>query len=79
MGEFALVAETEVDKQSELERLKKEVAKVREEMERHTRKLSNDDFLRKAPQAVIDLTRGKQAELAGKLEKLSAELSRLGG
>jgi valyl-tRNA synthetase len=79
MGEFALVAETEVDRQSELERLKREVAKIREEMERQTRKLSNEDFLRKAPQPVIDLTRGKQAELAAKLEKLSAELTRLGG
>ncbi len=79
IGEFALVTETVVDRQVEIERLKKEMAKLREEMERQTRKLSNDDFLRKAPQAVIDLTKGKQAELAGKLEKLSAELNRLGG
>jgi len=79
IGPFALVLDAAIDSKAEAERLKKEIQKLKEDLERHSAKLSNEEFLRKAPPNVVEGAREKQSELSEKLEKFSAELRRLEG
>ena len=59
-----------IDIEKEVEKLNKEIEKVQKELDRTLNKLSNEQFVSKAPQAVIDKEKGIQAELESKLKKL---------
>ena len=59
-----------IDIEKEVEKLNKEIEKVQKELDRTLNKLSNEQFVSKAPQAVIDKEKGIQAELKSKLKKL---------
>ena len=63
-----------LDFESESLRLQKELSKLEKEFSMTSRKLSNDDFLQKAPQDVIDKEREKNARLGEKIEKLNRRL-----
>lgn len=66
-----------VDFDEEEKRLKKEIAKVEKEMEFLNRKLSNEDFLERAPAAVVEKNREKVDEFTSTKSKLEASLERI--
>ena len=59
-----------IDIEKEVEKLNKEIEKVQKELDRTLNKLSNEQFVSKAPQTVIDKEKAIQAELESKLKKL---------
>ena len=68
-----------LDFESESIRLQKELSKLEKEFSMTSRKLSNDDFLQKAPHEVIDKEREKNARLGEKIEKLNRRLDIMKG
>jgi valyl-tRNA synthetase len=63
-----------IDFDVERTRLEKEVERAGRDLERALQRLSNREFLAKAPQAVIDQQRELKVELEGKLERLRESL-----
>jgi len=68
-----------VDKGKEIARLQKELAKVETELKKINSKLDNQEFLSKAPLAVIDKERGRKREMDLKREGLARRLLVLSG
>ncbi len=66
-----------IDKAAETARLEKEIGKLRNDIERGEKKLSNPNFVEKAPAAVVDKERDKIAEQKSALEKLEGQLERI--
>ncbi|MCU0588326.1 MAG: valine--tRNA ligase [Syntrophobacteraceae bacterium] len=75
--EVFVILEGILDFESESRRLEKELSRVEQELGITQRKLSNEDFLGRAPQEVVDKEREKGARLAEKLEKLRGHYERL--
>lgn len=69
--EVFVVLKDILDFESESNRLRKEISKLEKEFVVTQRKLSNEDFLQKAPSDVIEKEREKGARLGEKIEKLS--------
>ena len=67
-----------VDKEKELERLNKEVKKLNGEIERIDKKLSNQGFVAKAPQAVVDGEKAKRVKYVEMLEAVETRIKALG-
>jgi valyl-tRNA synthetase len=67
------------DFSEEVERVKREIAKLEEESQRFQAKLSNDQFLAKAPDEVVKKERRKLADNKLKIEKLREQLGLLEG
>ncbi|MBW1741239.1 MAG: valine--tRNA ligase [Deltaproteobacteria bacterium] len=63
-----------IDFKAEQARLNKEIGKIIKELEGVGKKLSNEDFLTKAPQAVVEGVRAKQERLVEKKNKLEGQL-----
>ena len=68
-----------IDKQAELERLGKQIAKLEKELQKSRGKLANEQFVANAPPAVVEQERGRIAdwessvtELVAQREKISA-------
>jgi valyl-tRNA synthetase len=70
--EIYVVLEGVLDFESESKRLQKEIAKVEKEFAVTLKKLSNEDFLAKAPGEIIGKEREKSARLGEKMEKLKS-------
>ena len=64
-----------IDFELEVGRLKKGIGKITKELEGIDRKLSNEDFLEKAPQEVVQKVREKGEKLGEKRNKLEDQLS----
>ena len=77
--EVFLVLKDVLDLESESNRLRKELAKLEKEFGLTHRKLSNDDFLQKAPPEIIGKEREKNARLSEKIEKLNRRLEIMNG
>jgi len=77
--EIHLPLEGLIDLGEERERLRKELAKVEQALGRVTRKLGNEDFLAKAPAAVVNQQKAIQAELQDAQAKLRENLGRIEG
>jgi valyl-tRNA synthetase len=67
-----------IDVDAERARLQKDIGKVEVEIKKISGKLSNQGFLDKAPEAVIDENKARLAEEQARREKLSEALKRLG-
>ena len=76
--EVALVYEQKVDVAAERERLTKELSKLETEMANANRQLGNEQFLAKAPAAVVEGIRRRQGELQTLIEKGKTALAKLG-
>jgi valyl-tRNA synthetase len=63
--------------EEELKRLEKEIQKTRKEWQQSEKKLSNEDFLQKAPAEVILKEKEKVQVLGKKMEKLEGHVKRL--
>jgi valyl-tRNA synthetase len=66
-----------IDIDKEKARIGKEMAKIGKEIESAARKLNNHDFLKKAPEEVIERARENNRELQEKKDKLQATLDKL--
>jgi valyl-tRNA synthetase len=66
-----------IDFDAERVRLEKEIARVDDEISRLDKKLGNEKFIAKAPEAVVQGERDKRGDYAGDREKLEAALKRL--
>jgi valyl-tRNA synthetase len=67
-----------VDPQKERERLQRELKKLDKDLTGVERKLQNQDFLARAPGALVEQERIRQRELGQTKAKLEAALERLG-
>ena len=63
-----------IDTEKETAKLKKDIEKTETELKRVLGKLSNEKFLSKAPQDVVDKENGIKEELENKLAKLRENL-----
>ncbi|MFB3154540.1 MAG: hypothetical protein ACE10I_08720, partial [Candidatus Acidiferrales bacterium] len=68
---------SEADPASELKRLRKEKAKLERQLESTRAKLANQQFLRKAPQEVVQGIEFRKGELSTQYEKITSLLSTL--
>ena len=59
----------------EQKRLRKEIRKIEKDMENSTKKLSEREFVEKAPPEIVDKVRTKAEAMRLKLEKLNQNLS----
>ena len=64
---------------AETARLKREIGKVRADIDRADKKLGNEKFLAKAPADVVDEQRDRRAEAVAARDKLNVALRRLAG
>ncbi len=67
-----------IDIEAEKVRLQGELKQAKKDLAQASGKLSNENFLKRAPEDVVQKERSKQAEFAQKVERLEANLSSLG-
>jgi valyl-tRNA synthetase len=68
-----------VDLAAERTRLEKELKKVADDIDRVDKKLTNADFMARAPEEVVDEQREKRAEAEDRRVKINEALERLNG
>jgi valyl-tRNA synthetase len=73
-----VIYERKIDVAAERDRLTKELEKLEKEFGNNQRQLSNDQFLAKAPQKVVEGLRRREQELIGVREKIKRQLDELG-
>lgn len=66
-----------IDKDVEMARLSKEIEKKQQDVGRIKGKLSNPNFVERAPEAVVEKERGKIAEIQTALKSLEEQLTRI--
>jgi len=62
---------------AEITRLNREIAKLESELSRISGKLKNQNFVAKAPTAVVDKEKGKLTEAQAVHQKLTLQLAQL--
>ncbi|HEY3784966.1 MAG TPA: valine--tRNA ligase [Steroidobacteraceae bacterium] len=79
MGELSILVPMAglIDAGAEAERLGKQLAKTQQDLARAQLKLANDNFVRNAPAAVVQIERERQAELERTVTSLTAQLERV--
>jgi valyl-tRNA synthetase len=78
VGESRICLFVEVDVAAEKARLGKEVTRLEAELVKAGARLSNEAFVAKAPPAVLEQEKKRMADFSATLEKLRAQLVRLG-
>jgi valyl-tRNA synthetase len=66
-----------VDVEAERRRLQKDLAAAQKELSQSEAKLGNEEFLAKAPDAVVDKIRGRQQVAGEEVERITARLAGL--
>ncbi len=77
LGEFGLDVHDAINLKSERERLQKEMARVKEEIDKLLKKLNNQDFLARAPEEIIVENRARHNELLERFHKLESNINNL--
>ena len=68
---------TLLDLEKEISRLSKDLAKVTQELKKTEGKLANKDFIKRAPEDVVEKERGKLDEFQSHKKKLEEILEKL--
>jgi len=66
-----------IDKEAELERLGREISKLELNLERCRAKLTNANFVERAPAQVVEQERGRVADMEGALTRLHEQRARI--
>ncbi|TNF56450.1 valine--tRNA ligase, partial [bacterium] len=66
-----------IDVDKEMKRLRKEMTKLEESISMIQRKLENESFVKKAPEAVVEANRGKYQELNDKKNSIQSVMDKL--
>ena len=66
-----------IDKEAELARLEKNIARLRDEVLRIAKKLDNPNFVNRAPEAVVNKERDKLVDTESALASLEAQAARI--
>ena len=74
LAEFSLILDKVIDVKAESQRLSRQIDRVKTNVLRLQNKLENQDFLQKAPEEVVEVTRQHHAEAVGQLVKLKEKL-----
>ena len=67
-----------IDKDAELERLEKEMGRLKQDIERCSKKLANPNFVDKAPSAVVQKEQDKLEEAKSALNQLQEQAEKIG-
>jgi valyl-tRNA synthetase len=78
-AEIFIPLEGVIDTDKEKNRLEKEITKARELLEKTNRKLSNEDFLKRAPKEIIEKEKAKKEDYEKMIDKLNQNLERIMG
>jgi len=76
-NEFYIPLEGVIDVKAEIERLKKEITRVEGFLSSVQRKLSNENFVKKAPKEVVKKEKEKEISVTEKLRRLKSHLQEL--
>ena len=77
VGRIELMLQVKIDVAAETERLSKEIKRLEGEIAKANGKLGNENFVAKAPPAVIEQEKKRVAEFGATLEKLQGQLKML--
>ena len=77
--EISIPLEGLIDIKVERNRLIKEISSIEKELEKVNKKLNNQDFMRNAPEEVVDKNRQRQESLSSRLETLKKSLQTISG
>jgi valyl-tRNA synthetase len=77
LGEFGLDVHDAINIEAERERLQKELARVREDIDRVWNKINSPEFLSRAPEEVVSENRARHSELLERFQKLESNLNHL--
>jgi valyl-tRNA synthetase len=77
LGEFGLDVHDALNIEAERDRLQKEIARIKDEIDKLMRKINSQEFLSRAPEEVVAENRTRHGELLERYRKLEANLSRL--
>ncbi len=78
IGNFQLMLMVEIDVEEERERLDNEIARLSNEHSKAQAKLSNENFVARAPAAVVEQERKRMEEFSAALAQLQAQQGKLG-
>ena len=76
-GTLHIALEGLIDKEAELKRFEKEIKKAQQELEMRQKKLSNQNYVAKAPEAVVNKERQRVTELESILKRLEEEKQKM--
>ena len=77
VGDMKLMLKVEIDVAAERERLTKELARLEGELKKCRAKLSNESFIARAPQAVVEQEKSRLTDFENLLAKVSEQLLKL--
>jgi valyl-tRNA synthetase len=78
VGAFRLMLKVEIDVGAERERLDKEIVRLETEKQKTRGKLSNSNFIDRAPAAVVEQERKRMEEFSAALSQLQTQRDKLG-
>ncbi|MGB9093740.1 MAG: valine--tRNA ligase, partial [Gallionella sp.] len=78
VGAFRLMLKVEIDVGAERERLDKEIVRLENEIQKTRGKLSNSNFIDRAPAAVVEQERKRMEEFSAALVQLQSQRGKLG-
>jgi valyl-tRNA synthetase len=68
-----------IDVEAEKARLEKELTNLKNQLDRISKKLANQDFLKNAPGEIVEKEKSKKADIEDRVEKLNSNLEQLIG